>query len=162
MESDLISAWRSEQKFRWNWKLALMRIGVNGVSIAVISALLPGVMVPEPALRNYLILGFSAGILNAVVKPFISFLTLPFIFVTFGLVVVIINTIMFLILEFLFSNILIIESIWAALLGGLLLGLVGIFLENLLGLTPPIIDNAPKIKPAASTPLISGGDHAAN
>jgi putative membrane protein len=162
MTSDLISVWKTEQKFKWNWKLALLRIGINGLSIAVISALLPGVMVPQPTLRNFLILGFSAGILNAVIKPVISFLTLRFIFATFGLVVVIINAIMFLILEFFFSNILIIESIWAALLGGLLLGLVGIVLENLLGLTPPIVDDAPQIKVSASSKLIQGGEHAAN
>lgn len=162
MISEWISAWKTERRNKWNWKLALMRIGVNGLSIAVICALLPGVMVPQPSLLNYLILGASAGILNAVVKPVVSFLTLPFIFATFGLVVVIINAIMFLILEFFFPNILIIESIWTALLGGLLLGLVGTFLENLLGLTPPIIDDAPQIKGAASGKLIRGGENAAN
>jgi len=162
VESDVISIWRSEHKFKWNWKLALMRVLVNGVSIAVITALLPGVTVPTPVLVNYLILGFSAGILNAVVKPFVSFLTLPFIFATFGFVIVVINAIMFLILEFLFPNILMIESIWTALLGGLLLGLVGIFLDNLLGLNPPIVDDAPQIKAAAASTLIPGGKNAAN
>jgi hypothetical protein len=48
------------------------------------------------------------------------------------------------------------------LLGGLLLGQVGTFLESLLGLTPPIVDDAPQIKGAASTKLIPGGENAAN
>ncbi|HXV44345.1 MAG TPA: phage holin family protein [Anaerolineae bacterium] len=162
MKSEWISAWKKGHKHQLNWKLALLRIGINGLAIAVIAVLLPGVMVPQPSLRNLLILGVSAGILNAVVKPVVSFLTLPFIFATFGLVVVIINMIMFLILEFIFPNILIIESIWAALLGGLLLGLVGTFLESLLGLTPPIVDDAPQIKGAGSAKLIRGGENAAN
>jgi putative membrane protein len=164
VNSDWISAWKTEQggKWNWNWKLILMRVLVNGLSIAIIALLLPGVMVAPPFWRNLLILGVIAGILNAVVKPVVSFLTLPFIFATFGLVVVIINAIMFLILEFFFPNILFIESIWAALLGGLLLGLGGIFLENLLGMTPPIVDDAPQIKSAASSTLTRGGEHAAN
>lgn len=161
MKSDWISVWRTQKKSEWNWKLALMRVGVNGLSIAVISALMPGVMVPQPYLLNFVILGVCAGILNAVVKPIVSFLTLPFIFATFGLVVIIINTIMFLLLEFFFSNILIIDNIWAALVGGLLLGLGGTILENLLGLTPPIVDDAPQIKQAASSKLLPGGEHAA-
>jgi putative membrane protein len=162
VRSEWISAWKTGHKYQLNWKLALLRIGINGLSIAVIALLLPGVMVVQPLLRNLLILGVSAGILNAVVKPIVSFLTLPFIFATFGLVVVIINMIMFLILEWFFPNILIIESIWAALLGGLLLGLVGTFLESLLGLTPPIVDDAPQIKGTGPAKLIRGGENAAN
>lgn len=162
MKSDLISIWRTEYRFKWNWKLALLRVGVNGLSLVIIALFLPGVTMLQPSLLDFLILGVSAGILNAVVKPIISFLTLPFIFATFGLVVVIINTIMFWLLGFFFSNILVIENIWAALLGGLLLGLGTTILENLLGMTPPIVDDAPQIKQAAPVKLIQGGDHAAN
>ena len=53
---------------------------------------------------------------------------------------VFINTVMLLILEFLFTDILYIENIWWAIAGGILMGVLGIFLENLLGLSPPIID----------------------
>lgn len=162
MKSDLISVWRTENRFQWNWKLALLRVGVNGLSLVIIALFLPGVTMLQPSLLNFLILGVSVGILNAVVKPIVSFLTLPFIFATFGLVVVIINTIMFWLLGFFFSNILVIENIWAALLGGLLLGLGTTILENLLGMTPPIVDDAPQIKQAGSVKLIQGGEHAAD
>jgi putative membrane protein len=162
MKSEWISFWRTEHKFKWNWKLALLRVGVNGLTLVIIALFLPGVIMLQPSLLNFLILGVSVGILNAVVKPIVSFLTLPFIFATYGLVVVIINAIMFWLLGFFFSNVLVIESIWAALLGGLLLGLGTSILENLLGMTPPIVDDAPQIKAPASHPLIKGGEHAAH
>ena len=86
------------------------------------------------------VLGAVFGLLNAFVKPIIQFLTLSLLFVTYGLVIIFINTLMLLILEFLFTDILLIENIWWAIAGGFLIGLLGIFLENLLGLTPPIVD----------------------
>jgi hypothetical protein len=34
-----------------------------------------------------------------------------------------------------------IQSVWAALAGGALMGFLGLLLESLLGMTPPIIDD---------------------
>ena len=117
-----------------------MRVVVNGLVIALTAWLLPGMNVIEPLLLNFLLLGAVFGLLNAFIKPVIQFLTLSLLFVTYGLVIVFINTVMLLILEFLFTDILYIENIWWAIAGGILMGVLGIFLENLLGLSPPIID----------------------
>ena len=131
-----------------NWKLMLMRVVVNGLAIALTAWLLPGMDVVEPKLLNFLLLGAVFGLLNAFVKPVIQFLTLSLLFVTYGLVIVFINTVMLLILEFLFTDILYIENIWWAIAGGILMGVLGILLENLLGLSPPIIDTEqPEIVP---------------
>jgi putative membrane protein len=157
MDSNWLSVWRSEHKFEWNWKLALMRVLVNGASIAIIALLLPGVRIPTPTILNLLILGVAIGVLNALIKPIISFLTLSFIFVTFGLVVIIINASMILILEFFFPTIFMVNNIWTALLAGLLLGLVGTLLESLMGLTPPIIDDTPTHQTFTPQPTPPGG-----
>jgi putative membrane protein len=162
MKSNWLSVWRSEHKFQWNWRLAFMRVLVNGVSIAVIALLLPGVRIPTPTILNLLILGVAIGVLNALIKPIISFLTLSFIFVTFGLVVIVINALMILILEFFFSNIFMVSTIWAALVAGLLLGLVGTVLESLLGMTPPIVDDTPSQKTFTPQTLAPGGTHEAD
>ncbi len=123
-----------------NWRLILMRVVVNGLVIALTVWLLPGMEIVEPRLINVLLMGAVFGLLNAFIKPIIQFLTLSLLFITYGLVIVLINTIMLLILEFIFTGILFIENFWWAIAGGILVGLLGIFLENLLGLTPPIID----------------------
>jgi putative membrane protein len=134
-------------KSHLNWKLILMRVVINGLAIALTAWLLAGIDVVDPLLVNFLLMGAVFGLLNAFVKPAIQFLTLSLLFVTYGLVIILINTVMLLLLEFVFTGILLIENIWWAIAGGILIGLLGLFMENLLGLTPPIIDTSPESKP---------------
>lgn len=125
----------------WNWKLIILRIIVNAVAIAVTVFIVPGIRIPAYTYGTFVILGAVFGLLNAFVKPIIQVLTLPLLFVTYGLVIIIINAVMLWLLSWLFSNILVIDSLWSALFGGLVLGLLGMLLENILGLTPPIVDD---------------------
>ncbi|MGD9046645.1 MAG: phage holin family protein [Anaerolineae bacterium] len=124
-----------------NWKLALLRILVNGVVIALTTWILPGIWVVDNKFGTFLILGAVFGLLNAFVKPIIQFLTLSFIFATYGLVIIVINAIMLLLLTVFLPSFLEIQSVWAALAGGALMGFLGLLLESLLGMTPPIIDD---------------------
>ena len=124
-----------------NWKLALLRILVNGVVIALTTWILPGIWVVDNRFGTFLILGAVFGLLNAFIKPIVQFLTLSFIFVTYGLVIIIINAIMLWFLTFFLPSFLQIQSVWAALAGGALVGFLGLLLESLLGMTPPIIDD---------------------
>jgi putative membrane protein len=124
-----------------NWKLMIMRVLVNGVAIAITVLLLPGIKVVDNRLLTYLILAIALGLLNAFVKPLVQILTLPLLFVTSGLVIVFINTAMLLLLEWLLPELLSIRGLAGALAGGAILGFLGILLENLLGMTPPIIDD---------------------
>lgn len=129
-----------KHKLKFNWKLAIGRTIVNGAAIAFAALILPGIEVPGGNVVTYLILGAVFGLLNAFVKPIVQFLTLPLIFVTYGLVIIVINTVMLLIMAWLFWNILIVRDWWAAVLGGTLIAFLGLILENFLGLTPPIVD----------------------
>jgi putative membrane protein len=127
-----------------NWKLMLLRVIVNGLALAVIALILPGIrIITDGLLVNLLILGAVMGVLNAIVKPIIQFLTFPILFVSYGLVVVVINAMLLWLLSvlYIFEQRFFIDSIWAALFGGLVFGLLGIFLENLLGMTPPLVDD---------------------
>ncbi len=135
---------------KFNWKLMLMLTLLNGAAIALTAMLLPGITIPQERFFVLLILGASFGLLNAFVKPIVQFLTISLLFVTYGLVIIIVNTIMFIILEFFFPNLLLIDNIWWAIIGGTVVSLVGLFLENLFGLSPPIID---RIAPPESPPL---------
>lgn len=132
--------------FHWkhalNWKIMVLRVIINGLSLAVVALLLPNVMLKgENLWLTLLILGVALGILNALVKPIIQFLTLSFLFVSYGLVVVIINAVILAILAWIFPNLIKINSILAALLAGAIIGALGMFLEYALGLTPPIVDD---------------------
>ena len=87
------------------------------------------------------------GILNAIIKPIILLLTGQFIFATFGLLVVLINALILFLLERLFSNRFVVNNFFWALVGGALLGLISNALENLLGLTPPIVpEDEPELR----------------
>lgn len=135
-------------KFNWvhalNWKVMLLRIVINGLSLALIALLFPNIVIKgDNLLLTLLILGAALGVLNAFVKPIIQFLTLSLLFVSYGLVVIIINAAILAILSWLFPDLLGIKSLLAAFIGGGLIGLLGMFLEYVLGLTPPIVDDVP-------------------
>lgn len=122
---------------QFNWRMILVRIFVNALALLFIS-ILPDIHFVEPTLLRILFVALILGILNAFVKPIIQFLTLRFIFITYGFAVVIINTIILLLLNVIVPGMFQVESLLWAILGGALMGLVAGFLENLLGLQIPI------------------------
>jgi putative membrane protein len=124
---------------QFNWRFLLVRILVNAISLAITVALVPKIDFVDASIRNWLFMAIMLGVLNALVKPLLQFLTLQFIFVTFGLVLVIVNALILMLLSLLFPNQFAVSSIWWALLGGLVLGLVSSFFESLLGLTMPVV-----------------------
>jgi putative membrane protein len=128
---------------QFNWRFLLVRILVNAIALAVTVAIVPKIDFVDPSIRSLLFMAIMLGVLNALVKPLLQFLTLQFIFVTFGLVLVIVNALILMLLSLLFPNQFAVSSIWWALLGGLVLGLVSSFFESLLGLTMPVVPDEP-------------------
>ncbi len=117
-----------------------MRVIVNALALLVTAALLPGISFVDKTARNLIFLAVILGILNALIKPIIQFLTLRFIFATYGLVVAVINAVLLVLLEFLFPTRFAVDGlILGALLGGAVIGILSAVLENLMGLTPPIV-----------------------
>lgn len=132
-----------------NWKLMLMLTLINGAAIALTAVVLPGITIPQERFLALLILGAAFGLLNAFVKPIVQFLTISLLFVTYGLVIIIVNTVIFILLEFFLPGLLIIDTVWWAIIGGTVVSLLGLFLENLFGLSPPIVDRSAPPKPAS-------------
>ena len=124
----------------FNWKVMVMRILINGLTLALVVLLLPGVYVPESGILTYLLLGIVFGILNAVIKPFVQIFTLPFLFVSYGLVVIIINSIVLIVLALIADELIVMERIVSVIGAAIIVGIVGGFLESIFGVTPPIID----------------------
>jgi putative membrane protein len=124
---------------QFNWRFLLVRLLVNALALAITAAVTPKIYFVDRSIWSWLLIAVMLGILNALLKPVLQFLTLQFIFVTYGLVIVLVNTLLLLLLSFLFPDRFAVDNLLWALVGGLVLGLVSSFLESLLGLTVPIV-----------------------
>ena len=143
----------STRKLMLNWKLLLLRVLINGSAIAITAFLLPGIIIDTSNLIiNLLILGIAFGLLNAFIKPLIQVLTISLLFITYGLVVIIINTIMLFLLDFLVADIMHVDNIFAGIMGGIVISLLSLVLDNIFGLSPPIVDDETFEKMATKMP----------
>jgi putative membrane protein len=130
----------------FNWRMLLMRFVVNLVALTITLLIVPRVNLLIRDLATWLWLALMLGLLNTFIKPIIQVLTLRFIFATTGLVVILINAFILILLSWLFPNYIQASLFWA-LVGGAVLGLTATFLENLFGLTPPIVsEKYPEIR----------------
>ena len=131
----------------FNWRILLLRILINAAALLLAAALLPSIYFVDRSLVTLFLMAFALGVLNAFVKPIIQVLTLRFIFASYGLIVVLINTLMMYLLAFLFPERFAVDKFIWALVGGALIGSVGGLLESLLGVTPPIVaDRYPELR----------------
>jgi putative membrane protein len=124
---------------QFNWRFLLVRFLVNAIAVAITAAVTPKIYFVDRTVLSWLLITVMLGVLNALLKPILQFLTLQFIFVTYGLVIVLVNTGILLLLSFLFPTRFAVDNLLWALVGGLVLGILSSFLESLLGLTMPIV-----------------------
>lgn len=124
---------------QFNWKILLMRILVNAVALLLIALLIPKIYFVDKTLVSVLISAAVLGVLNAFIKPLLLFLTAQLFFATYGLLVIVINTALLYLLKWLLPARFAVDGFLWALVAGLLLGLLTSALENLLGVTPPIV-----------------------
>jgi putative membrane protein len=124
---------------QFNWRFLLVRILLNAIAVAITAAVTPKIYFVDKSVLSWLLIAVMLGILNALLKPVLQFLTLQFIFVTYGLVIVLVNALLLWLLALLFPNRFAAENLLWLLVGGLVLGLLSSFLESLLGLTMPIV-----------------------
>jgi putative membrane protein len=123
----------------------VMRFLVNAVSLALTAIIVPHIFFAgDYRILSWLIISGVFGLLNAFIKPLMQLLMLPLIFVSYGLVVVLINTVMLWLLAWIFPERFHVEHILWALLGGLVCGMLEGFLQNMFGLTPPIVEGGPE------------------
>ena len=92
---------------------------------------------------SWLIISAVFALLMTFVKPLIQLVLLPLIFVSYGLVIVLINTLIIWFLAVIFPERFHVDYIVWALVAGLVSGLLIGLLENLFGLTPPIVQGGP-------------------
>ena len=129
---------------QFNWRMLLMRIVMYAILLVLVVVLTPGIHYVniQRWVLAVLITSVGFGIVSAIVRPIVQFFTLPFIFATYGLVVLFVNTIILLVFNWVFSDYFAVNGILPALFGGLLITLFGGFLESMLGLTAPVVPDS--------------------
>lgn len=104
----------------------LIRLIVNAVAIWAAVQLVPGLNY-EGSTASLLLVALVFGIVNALVRPLLLLLTCPFIILTLGLFVLVVNTIMLSLtvwLSSLFSLGLTSTGFWTTFLGAVVISLV--------------------------------------
>lgn len=100
---------------------ALLHIVFNGVALWLAAQIVPGIHY-EGGILYLLLAGLVFGIVNALVKPIVTFLSLPLIILTLGLFFLVINGLMLYVTAWLLSGFSV-SGFKAALLGGIVIAL---------------------------------------
>ena len=110
---------------------ALAQVALNALALWLASRIVPGIEY-SGGLLYLLLAGFVFGLINLLVKPIVTLLSLPFLVLTLGFFFLVINALMLKLADWLLSG-LTVRGAVAAILGGLVIAvfnwLVGLFQE---------------------------------
>lgn len=117
----------------------LVRLVVNAVALAIAAWILPGIMIEGATTTDQgitlAIVAVIFGLVNMIVRPIVSLLALPVIILTLGLVIFVINALMLLLTDWIAEQFDVgfqVDGFWTALLGALIITVVGAILERIL------------------------------
>ena len=117
----------------------VIRILVNAVALYAAVLIVPNLdfaFGPEGALLKFLLVAVVFGLVNAFVRPILRILTLPISILTLGLFLLVINALMLILTGAISAELdlgLVVADFPAALLGSIVISLVGMALSMLLG-----------------------------
>lgn len=127
-------------------RLFFLRFVVNAFSLAITVAVVPYVYFSgDDRILTWLVASVAFGLLNAFIKPLLQVLMLPFIVVTYGFVVVLINTAILWMVTLLFPDRFHVDTVLMAILAGLVVGLLESFFHTVFGLSAPIMEGGPSV-----------------
>jgi putative membrane protein len=107
----------------------LLRLLLNGVAVLLAAYLIPGLHLADAG--TALIAGIALGLVNAIVRPVLILLTLPFTLLTLGLFIFVINAICLALVAWLVPGFTI-SGFGAAFLGALVITITSWLLSALL------------------------------
>src|SRR4030042_4309660 len=114
----------------------ILRIMINALSIAAAAKLVDGITFTGEWWKM-IIIGAVFGIVNSLIKPFVTLFTFPLIILTLGLFTLIVNTLMLTITVELSEPLrlgLQINGFWSAFKGALIISIVSLLLSWITGL----------------------------
>jgi len=107
----------------------LLRVLLNAVAVFFAAWFVPGIAIAGPG--TALLAGAVLGLVNAVIRPILFVLTLPFTLLTLGLFIFIVNAICLALVAWLVPGFTI-SGFWAALFGALVISFVSWLLSAIL------------------------------
>ena len=119
-----------------------IRIGLNALALWLTALVVPGIRLGEedPSLANRLVtillVAVVFGVVNAFMKPIVTFFSLPFILLTLGLFTVVVNALMLLLTAWITGHTdwgLRIDGFWTAVWAALILSIISFFTSLAIG-----------------------------
>ena len=110
----------------------LIRWVLTAFALWLTATLFPGLVTIRSA-GAALIAALFLGLVNAIVRPVIILLTLPFTLVTLGLFLFVVNAAMFGLAALLAGRGFEVHGLWGALIGSLVVSLISLLLNTLIG-----------------------------
>ena len=110
----------------------LIRWVLTAFALWLTAVLLPELVSVRDA-RSVVLAALIIGLVNALVRPVIILLTLPFTLVTLGLFLFVVNSAMFALAALLAGEGFRVHGFWGAVLGSLVMGLISLVLNTLVG-----------------------------
>jgi len=104
----------------------LIRFVVTGIAVLLATAIIPGIEVHSASAGVAAVIVLA--LLNAVVRPFLYLLSLPFIILTLGLFMVIINALLLQLVSLLVKGF-VVQGFWPSVWGALLISVVSSILN---------------------------------
>ena len=134
----------TRSRVRWlvrqlHWKLILARLVVAFLAVAATVSMFPTITIDGDFCVWCGVLAAVFGLLTAFLKPALQVLTIAYLFLSYGLILILINLGLFWLLTVLVPP-LDVESFWDLLAGCIVIGVIATALENLIGICPPIVD----------------------
>lgn len=109
--------------------LLLVRLLITTIIVVLVAHLIPGLEVKN--LTDTIFFGLILGLLNAVVRPILTFLTLPITIITLGLFTLVINAFTFWLASEIAYGVHI-YTVWGAVIGGGIIWLTGLITNRLI------------------------------
>jgi putative membrane protein len=114
----------------------ILQIAINAVAIWAAAQLVPGIVFETSHWWAFTVVGAVFGIVNFLIRPILMLIGLPFIILTLGLFMLVINAALLGLTAWLLE-VLSVTGFGAAVLGGLIVSIVAWGLEALLGVEEP-------------------------
>lgn len=114
----------------------LIRFIVTAISVAAAAYLVPGIDVGDNAAKAVILTAVILGVINAFIRPLLKLLSLPLILMTLGLFILVVNAVCFYLAAWISRTIFDVrfnfDSIWAVLLGAIVISVVSTVLNWIL------------------------------
>ncbi|MDL2223821.1 phage holin family protein [Bacteroidales bacterium OttesenSCG-928-M06] len=106
----------------------ILQIIISSIAVYFTAWLLPGISVKS--FGSAILVAIVLGILNAILKPILQFISFPITILTLGLFLLVINTVIILIASAIMGNSFHVDNFWWALLFSVIMSVVVSILES--------------------------------